>query len=599
MNNQQKPALEQQTSQFGNNQHFTATAHNYICDNLDHLADSVQANDNEFRFLEYFLTNPALKNLIDAFDTILNKQDQSIQPKTKDNIPLVRSLFEDLEPILPRNDEAAELYDMLNGNLNLRAVLEAHDTIAQEDYDNEENLLDILIKRQNGELNDDFFENSETSPLPYYASPPIDAIRMIGIRKLNDEPLGITVRVNENGDLEIARIMHGGMIDKQGLLHEGDIIKEINGEPVATPEELQELLRVAKGSITLKVVPSYYDVPISSQVYMKALFSYDPNKDKLIPAKAAGLAFAEGDILQIISQEDIHWWQAKHVKMPSMKGLIPSLYLEERRKAFVPHENDFSQSSWVCGLIDRKKKKKILFNAKEHSMLDKADLRLYEEVARMPPFQRKTLILIGTEGIGRRTLKTKLLNLDPDRFGATIPHTSRAIRENEENGRGYYFESRATIEADIKKGEYLEWGEHNGNLYGTKLNTIRQVIQSGKMCIVDCAPKALKLLSNQEFMPYIVFIKSPSTIDDLYSMKLKSLNPSKFKNTTVNQSLLNIDETEFVSVIEDSETIERDYHAYFDLTIVNEDMGRCFTNMVEAIDALRAEPQWVPVTWLY
>ena len=54
-------------------------------------------------------------------------------------------------------------------------------------------------------------------------------------------------------------------------------------------------------------------------------------------------------------------------------------------------------------------------------MLDKADLRLYEEVARMPPFQRKTLVLIGTEGIGRRTLKTKLLNLDPDRFGATIP----------------------------------------------------------------------------------------------------------------------------------------------------------------------------------
>jgi hypothetical protein len=78
---------------------------------------------------------------------------------------------------------------------------------------------------------------------------------------------------------------------------------------------------------------------------MKALFSYDPNKDKLIPAKAAGLTFQEGDVLQIISQEDIHWWQAKHVKMPGLKGLIPSLYLEERRKAFVPHENDFSQSS--------------------------------------------------------------------------------------------------------------------------------------------------------------------------------------------------------------------------------------------------------------
>ena len=232
---------------------------------------------------------------------------------------------------------------MLLSNHDLRALVEAHDSIAQEDFESEDNLLDVLIKRQEGELADDLDE--ATSPLPYYASPPIDAIRMIGIRKLNDEPLGITVRVNENGDLEIARIMHGGMIDKQGLLHEGDIIKEINGESVSTPEELQEKLRIAKGSVTLKVVPSYYDVPISSQVYMKALFNYDPNKDKLIPAKAAGLTFQEGDILQILSQEDIHWWQAKHVRPPHTKGLIPSLYLEERRKAFVPHENDFSQSS--------------------------------------------------------------------------------------------------------------------------------------------------------------------------------------------------------------------------------------------------------------
>ncbi len=252
-----------------------------------------------------------------------------------------------MEPLLTRSNEANELYDMLVYNNNLRSVIEAHDTIAQGDYDNEDNLLDILVKKQEAELNAaaNGEDGGRTSPLPYYASPPIDAIRMIGIRKLNDEPLGITVRVNENGDLEIARIMHGGMIDKQGLLHEGDIIKEINGEPVATPEELQEKLRLAKGSITLKVIPSYYDVPISSQVYMKALFSYDPNRDKLIPAKAAGLAFQEGDILQIISQEDIHWWQAKNLKTPNLKGLIPSLYLEERRKAFVPHENDFSQSS--------------------------------------------------------------------------------------------------------------------------------------------------------------------------------------------------------------------------------------------------------------
>jgi hypothetical protein len=314
---------------------------------LGALATATQPNQQDFRFLKYFLANPALKNLLDIFDTIVNIQDANLQAESKDNIPVIASLLSDLQqPALARNRDAAELSRMLARSPHLRALIEAHDTIAQQDYENDDNLLDMLIKNQDeAELvGGDEDEEGETSALPYYASPPVDAIRMIGIRKLNDEPLGITVRVNENGDLEIARIMHGGMIDKQGLLHEGDIIKEINGDVVNTPEELQEKLRTAKGSITLKVIPSYYDIPLASQVYMKALFSYDPNKDKLIPAKAAGLMFQEGEILQIISQEDVHWWTARNLKT-NLKGIIPSLYLEERRKAFVPHENDFSQSS--------------------------------------------------------------------------------------------------------------------------------------------------------------------------------------------------------------------------------------------------------------
>ena len=127
------------------------------------------------------------------------------------------------------------------------------------------------------------------------------------------------------------------------------------------------------------------------------------------------------------------------MKDPSLKGLIPSQYLEERRKAFVAPENDFAKTSRkkrstrksdvhsfvrfsvVCGLIDRRKKKRMLFNVKDSSMFDKGDICLYQEVARMPPFARKCLILIGAKGVGRRTLKTRLIALDPKRFGTTKP----------------------------------------------------------------------------------------------------------------------------------------------------------------------------------
>jgi len=52
---------------------------------------------------------------------------------------------------------------------------------------------------------------------------------------------------------------------------------------------------------------------------------------------------------------------------------------------------------------------------------DRHELLIYEEVARMPPFRRKTLVLIGAQGVGRRSLKNKLIMSDQARYGTTIP----------------------------------------------------------------------------------------------------------------------------------------------------------------------------------
>lgn len=58
----------------------------------------------------------------------------------------------------------------------------------------------------------------------------------------------------------IARILHRGMIDQQGLLHVGDIIKEANGKEVGDdPRVLQEMLQEASGSVVLKILPSYQE----------------------------------------------------------------------------------------------------------------------------------------------------------------------------------------------------------------------------------------------------------------------------------------------------------------------------------------------------
>lgn len=65
----------------------------------------------------------------------------------------------------------------------------------------------------------------------------------------------------------IARILHGSSIDRQGMLHTGDVILEVNGQEVgSSPLELQEMLKVCSGSVALKVLPSYRDAPAPPQV---------------------------------------------------------------------------------------------------------------------------------------------------------------------------------------------------------------------------------------------------------------------------------------------------------------------------------------------
>lgn len=92
-----------------------------------------------------------------------------------------------------------------------------------------------------------------------------------------------------------------------------------------------------KGGFTVNhflfVVPSgfFFLLPSSDQVFMKALFDYDPKEDKAIPCKEAGLAFKKGSILQIMSQDDATWWQAKlEGEANPRAGLIPSKQFQER-----------------------------------------------------------------------------------------------------------------------------------------------------------------------------------------------------------------------------------------------------------------------------
>uniref|UniRef100_A0A9J7YKS7 MAGUK p55 subfamily member 6-like n=1 Tax=Cyprinus carpio carpio TaxID=630221 RepID=A0A9J7YKS7_CYPCA len=524
----------------------TSGAMQQVLDNLGELPATTGAKDIDLIFLKGIMESPIVRSLAKAHERL---EDVKLEAVQENNMELVTEILGDISGLSVRDDSAAELSKILQ-EPHFQSLLEAHDMVASKCYE----------APPPPEATNDAAVNN--------ALMQADAVRMIGIRKKAGEPLGVTFRMDK-GDLVIARILHGGLIDRQGLLHVGDIIKEVNGKDVGNnPTELQEMLKESSGGITLKILPSYRDAAAPPQVYVQPHFDYNPANDNLIPCREAGLAFKRGDILQIVNREDPNWWQACHLTEGGT-GLIPSQFLEEKRKAFVPR--DLDGAGILCGTITGKKKKKMMYLTAKNAEFDRHELQIYEEVARMPPFQRKTLILIGAQGVGRRSLKNRLVVLHPNRFGTTVPHTSRRPRNDEQDGQSYRFVTRLEMEMDIKAGRYLEHGEYDANLYGTKIDSIHEVVNTGRTCILDVNPQALKVLKTAEFMPYVVFIAAPE-FDTL-----KAMHKAVVDAGLTTKQLTDVD---LKKTVDESARILRAYRHYFDLIIVNDNLDVC-----EVIDA--------------
>ena len=67
--------------------------------------------------------------------------------------------------------------------------------------------------------------------------------------------------------------------------------------------------------------------------------------------------------------------------------------------------------------------------------------------------------------------------------------TTRPPKKDEENGKNYYFVSHEEMMRDIAANEYLEYGTHEEAMYGTKIETIRQIHDQGLMAILDVEPQ--------------------------------------------------------------------------------------------------------------
>nr|XP_014584300.2 peripheral plasma membrane protein CASK isoform X7 [Equus caballus] len=554
-----------------------------VLDSLEEIHALTDCSEKDLDFLHSVFQDQHLHTLLDLYDKINTKSSPQIRNPPSDAVQRAKEVLEEIS-CYPENNDAKELKRILT-QPHFMALLQTHDVVAHEVYSDE--ALRVTPPPTSPYLNGDSPESANGD----MDMENVTRVRLVQFQKNTDEPMGITLKMNELNHCIVARIMHGGMIHRQGTLHVGDEIREINGISVAnqTVEQLQKMLREMRGSITFKIVPSYRtqsssceDLPSTTQpkgrqIYVRAQFEYDPAKDDLIPCKEAGIRFRVGDIIQIISKDDHNWWQGKLENSKNgTAGLIPSPELQEWRVACIAMEKTKQEQQASCTWFGKKKKQyKDKYLAKHNAVFDQLDLVTYEEVVKLPAFKRKTLVLLGAHGVGRRHIKNTLITKHPDRFAYPIPHTTRPPKKDEENGKNYYFVSHDQMMQDISNNEYLEYGSHEDAMYGTKLETIRKIHEQGLIAILDVEPQALKVLRTAEFAPFVVFIAAPT------------ITPG-----------LNEDES-LQRLQKESDILQRTYAHYFDLTIINNEIDETIRHLEEAVELVCTAPQWVPVSWVY
>ncbi|XP_014376049.2 peripheral plasma membrane protein CASK isoform X6 [Alligator sinensis] len=542
-----------------------------VLDSLEEIHALTDCSEKDLDFLHSVFQDQHLHTLLDLYDKINTKSSPQIRNPPSDAVQRAKEVLEEIS-CYPENNDAKELKRILT-QPHFMALLQTHDVVAHEVYSDE--ALRVTPPPTSPYLNGDSPESANGD----MDMENVTRVRLVQFQKNTDEPMGITLKMNELNHCIVARIMHGGMIHRQGTLHVGDEIREINGISVAnqTVEQLQKMLREMRGSITFKIVPSYRTQSSSCEIYVRAQFEYDPAKDDLIPCKEAGIRFRVGDIIQIISKDDHNWWQGKLENSKNgTAGLIPSPELQEWRVACIAMEKTKQEQQASCTWFGKKKKQyKDKYLAKHNAVFDQLDLVTYEEVVKLPAFKRKTLVLLGAHGVGRRHIKNTLITKHPDRFAYPIPHTTRPPKKDEENGKNYYFVSHDQMMQDISNNEYLEYGSHEDAMYGTKLETIRKIHEQGLIAILDVEPQALKVLRTAEFAPFVVFIAAPT------------ITPG-----------INEDES-LQRLQKESEILQRTYAHYFDLTIINNEIDETIRHLEEAIELVCTASQWVPVSWVY
>jgi guanylate kinase len=93
-------------------------------------------------------------------------------------------------------------------------------------------------------------------------------------------------------------------------------------------------------------------------------------------------------------------------------------------------------------------------------------------------------VVAAPSGAGKSSLVNALLELD-SHLAVSVSHTTRAPRGQERDGREYHFVDEPTFRGMVERGEFFEWAQVHGNLYGTSRKGIEERLQHGEDVVLE------------------------------------------------------------------------------------------------------------------
>uniref|UniRef100_A0A671KSR5 Disks large homolog 4-like n=1 Tax=Sinocyclocheilus anshuiensis TaxID=1608454 RepID=A0A671KSR5_9TELE len=389
--------------------------------------------------------------------------------------------------------------------------------------------------------------------------------------------LGFNIVGGEDGEgIFISFILAGGPADLSGELRKGDQILSVRAckhiHIVFTPcvnqitfvfvcaeysrfeakiHDLREQLMnssMGSGTTTLRSNPK-------RGFYIRALFDYDKTADCGFLSQAVGFRF--GDVLHVLDCGDDEWWQACRV---SPQG-------EEEEVGFIPSKRR-CVCVCVCVCVSLLS---LVFSKLMHVYLflsgREEPVRSYETVAQVEVHYARPIIILGPV---KDRVNDDLLSEFPDKFGSCVPHTTRPKREYEVDGRDYHFvSSREQMEKDIQNHHFIEAGQYNSHLYGTSVQSVREVAEQGKHCILDVSANAVRRLQAAQLHPIAIFVR-PKSLENVPEINTR-LTEEQARKGMDRAIKLEQDFLECFSAIVEGDSFEEVYHKV--KTVIEEQSG--------------------------